>query len=111
MRSLDLLACHLIGDFCLQDHERSQQKLHNPRVRAEHVSWYCLPFLVAGIVSRANSGRLAAFLILLWISHYTIDSKRWLPNDKWPPGTIISDQALHMVQLAILNRVVGRSRV
>lgn len=107
MRSIVLIAAHLVGDFILQTDEMATQKLHNPRVRAEHVSWYCLPFLVAGIASRANPVRLAAFLPLLWITHYVTDSKRWLPNDEWPPGTIINDQALHMVQLAVLNRIVS----
>lgn len=86
------------------------QKLRNPSVRAEHVSWYVLPFLVAGIASRANYGRLAVFMGLLWITHFVIDSRRWLPDEDWGLGEILNDQALHAVQLAILNRVVGRSR-
>lgn len=110
MRSLDLLACHLIGDFCLISHERTQKKLTDPYVRADHVTRYCLPFLVAGVASRVNPVRLAAFLALVWITHFVTDSKRWLPNEDWPPGTIINDQALHIVQLTVLNRVAGRSK-
>lgn len=110
MRSIDLIAAHLVGDFVLQDHEMAMNKLADARVRARHVTRYCLPFAVAGLVSRVDVKRLAAFLVLVWITHFITDSKRWLPNEEWGPGTVINDQALHALQLAVLNRVAGRSR-
>lgn len=109
MRSLDLVACHLVGDFILQDNDMAMNKLTDAHVRARHVTWYCVPFALAGALSRANPKRLVAFIILVWITHFITDSKRWLPNEEWAPGTVINDQALHAVQLALLNRVVGRS--
>jgi hypothetical protein len=109
MRSLDLIAAHLVGDYILQDDEMARRKLTDARARAHHVTRYCLPFLVAGVVSRVNPGRLAVFLALVWVTHFVTDSKRWLPNEDWAPGTIINDQALHIAQLTILNRIVGRS--
>ena len=111
MRSLDLLACHLVGDYILQTNEMAKNKLTDARVRAHHVTRYCLPFLAAGVASRVNPVRLTVFLALVWITHFITDSKRWIPNDDWPPGTIINDQALHIAQLTVLNRVVGRSRL
>lgn len=110
MRSLDLLACHLIGDYILQTDDMAKKKLTDARVRAHHVTRYCLPFLAAGILTRVNPARLGVFLALVWITHYVTDSKRWIPNEDWPPGTIINDQALHITQLAALNRLAGRSK-
>lgn len=110
MRGLDLLAAHLVGDYILQSDHMAVNKLTDARVRAEHVTAYHVPFLVAGIATGVNTKRLAAFLALSWAAHFVTDSRRWLPNDEWPPGTILNDQALHAVQLTILNRVVGRSR-
>lgn len=110
MRSLDLLACHLVGDYVLQTNEQAMQKLTNPRVRAVHVTTYHIPFAVAGVAAGANTRRLAAFLALSWAAHFVTDSKRWLPNEEWPPGAILNDQALHAIQLTVLNRVLGRSR-
>ena len=110
MRSLDLVACHLIGDYILQTDEMAMNKLTDARVRARHVAWYSVPFAVAGVLSGTSWRRLAAFLVLNAAAHYVTDSKRWLPNDDWPPGTILNDQALHAAQLAVLNRAVGRSR-
>jgi hypothetical protein len=110
MRSLDLLAAHLIGDYILQGNAMAKNKLTDARVRAHHVTRYCIPFLVAGVVSRVNPGRLAAFLALTWITHFITDSKRWIPNEDWKPGEILNDQALHLAQLTILNRIVGRSK-
>lgn len=111
MRSIDLIACHLVGDYVLQTDRMAREKLTNPRVRAAHVSRYHLPFLVVGISTGTNPRRLAAFLLASWIAHFVTDSRRWLPNEDWPPGSILNDQALHAVQLAVLNRVVGRSRI
>lgn len=109
MRSIDLIACHLIGDYVLQSDDMAKRKLTDARIRASHVAWYHLPFLVAGVAARTNPARLAAFLILSGAAHFITDSKRWLPNDEWPPGTIINDQAIHLTTLAVLNRVLGRS--
>lgn len=110
MRSLDLLAAHFIGDFVIQTNEQATQKLTSPRVRAVHVTTYHVPFLVAGLATRTHYGRLAAFLALSWVAHFATDSLRWLPNEEWPPGTILNDQAIHIATLAALNRVLGRSR-
>lgn len=106
MNSLDLVACHLVGDYILQTDEMATQKLQDSAVRAAHVTWYSFPFLLVGLATHTNPVRLATFLVLLWITHFITDSKRWLPNDKWKPGTIINDQALHAVQLALLSRIV-----
>jgi hypothetical protein len=103
---MTLLAAHLVGDFILQSNDTAKRKLDEPRVRAMHVTRYCLPFLVAGILGRERASRLLTFLILLWISHFIIDSKRWIPNEEWTAGTYINDQALHAVQLALLRRIV-----
>lgn len=109
MRDMDLVACHLIGDYVLQTNEMAANKLTDARVRAHHVARYSVPFAVAGALSGASWGRLAAFLALNAAAHYAADSKRWLPNDEWPPGTILNDQAVHAVTLALLSRLLEDS--
>lgn len=109
VRSLDLLACHLVGDFVLQTPEQAAEKLQNPSVRAAHVTTYHLPFLMAGVLTRANLARLVAFLILSWAAHFATDSRRWIPGES-PWLSIVNDQALHAVQLTVLNRLLGRTR-
>lgn len=108
MRSIDLIAAHLIGDFCLQTDEMATKKLTDPAIRAAHVFRYHVPFLIAGIATRQSLVPLAAFLVLSGAAHFITDSKRWIPNEDWPPGVILNDQALHAVQLAILGRLLDR---
>ncbi len=104
--SLDLLAAHMIGDYILQTDEMAKKKLEDSTVRAHHVTRYCLPFVAVGLTSKASLVRVAAFVAFVWITHFVTDSKRWLPNEDWAPGTIINDQALHLAQLAILGRIL-----
>lgn len=111
MRSLDLLAAHLCGDYVLQTDEQATQKLHSASVRAAHVTTYHAPFLVAGLVTRVNTKRLATFLALSWVTHFVTDSRRWVSGEEWPPKPILVDQAIHIATLTVLNRVVGRSRL
>ena len=111
MRSLDLLAAHLIGDYVLQTNEQAKNKLTDARVRAAHVSTYHVPFLVAGLATGAHTGRLAAFLALSWAAHFATDSRRWASGEKWPPKPILVDQAIHIATLTVLNRVAGRSQL
>ena len=107
MRSIDLVAAHLVGDFAVQTHQLSQAKLTDPIARVEHVTRYCAPFVVVALASRVSLVRVMAFLTLVWITHFLTDSKRWLPNEDWAPGTIINDQALHLATLAVLGRLLG----
>jgi hypothetical protein len=38
--------------------------------------------------------------------HYALDSRRWCSGEKWPPRPIIVDQALHLVTLAMMVRLL-----
>lgn len=111
MRSLDLLAAHLVGDYVLQTNYQATNKLSDPYARAEHVTTYHIPFLIAGVATRTHYGRLAAFLVLSWIAHFATDSRRWASGEEWPPKPILVDQAIHIATLTALNRVLGRSKV
>lgn len=105
--ALDLLAAHLFGDYVFQTDEMARLKLSDPGVRARHVNRYVLCFVPAILASRAGFRRSAAFLVSLWLAHFATDSRRWLPNEDWPPGTVLNDQALHALQLAVLGRLLG----
>ena len=108
--SLDLLAAHLFGDYVFQTDEMARLKLQDPEIRARHVTRYVLCFVPAILASRTGFWRSGAFIVSLWLAHYLTDSKRWLPNDDWPPGTIINDQALHALQLAVIGRLLRRKQ-
>lgn len=105
--SMDLLAAHLFGDYVFQTDEMARLKLSDPLVRARHVTRYAACFLPTTLLAPVSVRRKVAFLALLWLSHYVTDSRRWLPNEDWVPGTIINDQALHALQLAVLRRLLA----
>lgn len=65
-----------------------------------------VPFLIAAVATRQSLVPLAAFLILSGAAHFVTDSKRWIPNDDWPPGAILNDQAIHIATLAVLGRLL-----
>lgn len=109
-RGLDLIAAHLVGDYVLQSDEMAKKKLDNPLVRAYHVSRYTAALAPAALASGAPWRRQLLFLGLAWMAHYVTDSKRWLPDEAWAPGAILNDQALHAVQLAILERLLRGAR-
>lgn len=93
--TLQLLAAHAAGDFPLQTDWMAQNKFESPLARAVHVTTYTAAFVPVR--------RSPLFLVLLWISHYAIDSRRW--NDAVP---IWYDQALHIIALALVSEVADR---
>lgn len=103
---LDLIAAHMVGDYITQTPHMAANKLNDARVRAKHVSAYTAGFVPAALASRVSWWRKGLFVALVWLTHFITDSKRWIENDEWPPGTILADQALHAVQLAILQRLI-----
>lgn len=107
MRSIDLVAAHLVGDYVLQTNEQAVRKFEDSGVRAAHVTSYAACFLPVLLVSRAPVGSKLLFLVLLWLAHYATDSRRWASGEEWPPKPILVDQAIHAVQLAVLGRLLG----
>ena len=73
--------------------------------RPSRFAGYLRPLLF-GELRGSGLGRKAAFLSLVWDTHFVTDSKRWLPNEDWIPGTIINDQALHLATLALLGMML-----
>lgn len=108
MSSLLLLAGHMLGDYILQTDHMAAFKLKSARVRALHVSVYCLGFLLlVPLAGLTDPGRLALFLVLLWATHFATDCRRWASADKWPPKPILVDQSIHIVTLALLGWAFG----
>ncbi len=104
--SLDLLAAHMVGDYVTQTPHMAMNKLTDAKVRAKHVTAYTAGFVPPALASKASPSRKALFLAAVWATHFVTDSKRWIENEDWPPGTILADQALHAVQLAVLHRLI-----
>lgn len=106
MLVLELLAAHMVGDYILQSDDMAKRKLSDWRVRAVHVLAYTLPFIfVVGWKAATYEGALL-FLLANGVVHFIIDSRRWASGEAWPPKPILVDQTLHLVQLAVLGRLL-----
>jgi hypothetical protein len=106
MTSMELLACHMVGDYITQTGNMAANKLTDSKVRARHVCAYAAGFVPFVFASRVPLWRKVIFLTLLWTTHFVTDSRRWASGEEWPPKPILVDQALHSVQLALLGRLV-----
>ncbi|QCC57384.1 DUF3307 domain-containing protein [Natrinema thermotolerans] len=105
--ALAFLAAHAAGDFPLQTDWMATEKFDSRLARAVHVTVYTAAFLPA--VRRAGwpRRRAAAFLALLWTSHFVVDSQRWYENrDGFPTRALWFDQALHLIALAVALEIV-----
>ncbi|WP_226043458.1 DUF3307 domain-containing protein [Natrinema sp. DC36] len=99
--ALAFLAAHAAGDFPLQSDWMAAEKFDSRLARAAHVTVYTAAFLPPVIGAGWSRRRTAAFLAILWASHFVVDSRRW--NDAVP---IWYDQALHLIALAVALEVV-----
>lgn len=101
--ALDIIALHLLGDFVLQTEEMAQNKLRSARVRALHVLCYALPFALWGMWLYGWLGLW--FAVGVAVTHFVIDSHRFAVNHPWPAKSIVIDQTLHLLTLAMLARM------
>ncbi len=109
---LAMLAAHAVGDFLLQTEYMVEHKLEDPGVRARHVTVYTAAFVPVAFLFRADARRAALFLALVWITHFVTDSRRWAAGDEWPVLPVVVDQAIHLVTLVLLGRLlVGGGRL
>lgn len=97
----------MVGDFILQTHKVSCDKLRDWRVRFWHVTLYCLPFtILAGayiLADRLTEFDAFFFLTLVWVTHFITDSRRWASDKEWKPKPILVDQAIHVITLGVLQ--------
>lgn len=101
--ALDILALHLLGDYILQTEWMAQNKLKSVYARLVHVNVYAFPFLIWGAYFYGLQG--VFFYVGVWITHFEIDSFRFYADHPWPPKSILIDQSLHIITLAILARM------
>ena len=101
--ALDLLALHMLGDYVLQNEWMAQNKLSDPLARLLHVLVYSIPFLLWGNWYYDMDGLL--FGLALGAVHFAVDSHRFAANHPWPPKSILIDQSLHIISLAVLVRL------
>lgn len=106
MIGLDLIAGHLLGDFIFQTDHQAKYKLKDWKVRAIHVCTYTIAITPFAIPYAASLLHLLIFLGLLWVIHFITDSRRWASGDGWPALPIVVDQSLHIIQLALLSKVL-----
>lgn len=101
--TLDLLALHMLGDYILQTEWMAQNKLKNIPARLIHVNTYAFPFFLWGVYFYGLQG--VYFFVGVWITHFAIDSYRFAASHPWPPKSMLIDQSLHIISLAMLARV------
>jgi hypothetical protein len=106
MKSLDLIASHLVGDYVLQTNEEAVKKFTERDKLTSHVLKYTLAFVPCVLGSKVGRKRKVSFLALLALSHYLTDRKRWASGSEWPPKPILVDQTIHAVTLSILGRLL-----
>lgn len=106
MIALQILAAHMLGDFVLQTDHQAMNKFTSWRARAAHVTTYCVPFLIIALLHGATPLRMAAFMALLWSSHFVIDMRRWKGPDAPLWLQIAADQTFHVVTLAFIVAVL-----
>lgn len=103
MMALDLLALHMLGDFILQSEWMAQNKLRDSVVRLVHVLCYSVPFAVWGWGYYGWPG--VWFGLAVAMTHFAVDSHRFFADHPWPPKSILIDQSLHILSLAVLARL------
>lgn len=101
--ALDLLALHMLGDYILQNEWMAASKLTKVSVRLIHVNVYAFPFLIWAAYFYGLQG--VWFYLCVWVTHFAIDSHRFAANHPWPPKSILIDQSLHIISLAVLARL------
>ena len=104
---LDLLACHMLGDYALQTPWMALNKASDRPALAAHVGLYtAIHALCVAFYRDVSVSRRLLFLALLAAGHAVTDCRRWRINEGWSPGTILFDQAMHAVQSALLVRLL-----
>ncbi len=102
----------MVGDFVLQTNEEAQGKFDDAALRMKHVQKYgnaFVPFLLWRWYKGDTTFARAFFgLWALNLAHYITDSRRWASGEEWPPKPILVDQAIHLVQLALLQEFLER---
>lgn len=107
--SLDLLACHMVGDYITQTSHMAAHKLTDAKIRAKHVTVYTAGFLLPVLPLSVSRRKKAAFLAAVWITHFITDSRRWASGEEWPPKPILVDQSIHLATLAVLRRLLVKN--
>ena len=100
---LDVLALHMLGDYILQNEWMAQHKLSDFRVRFVHVAVYGASFMLWRWYFFGELG--GRFSLAVMATHFVIDSYRFAENHPYPPKSILIDQSLHIITLAILVRL------
>ena len=106
MYGLDLIAAHMVGDYILQTNHMAINKLQCWKTRAIHVTTYAIPFFGLMLLYEASLIQKVAFVVLLWLTHFVTDSRRWASAEGWAPKPILVDQTIHLATLAVLARLL-----
>lgn len=106
MNSLDIIACHMVGDYILQTDEEGRFKRTNPKLRRKHVAKYVLAFFPLLILNKVPPRKIILFTLLNFLAHYAADSYKYPPNPLGFPRSIMIDQSIHALTLALLKRIL-----
>ncbi len=104
--SFSVLVAHTLADFPLQTDQMANEKFRDVRTRLLHscvhlilTALFLLPLVsVVSVLSTA---------VLIFISHYTIDTQRWAePKSGFENYPIFVDQAYHLFSIYIVSLIV-----
>lgn len=96
----------MLGDYILQNEWMAQNKLTRVSARLIHVNVYSFPFLIWAAYFYGLQG--VWFYLCVWFTHFAVDSHRFAANHPWPPKSLLIDQSLHIITLAVLARLFLR---
>lgn len=82
MKSIDLLAAHLVGDYILQTNDEAMNKINDKRKLFKHVTKYTLAFAPATLLSKGSIRQKTLFLLATFIIHAAIDHRRWASGEE-----------------------------
>lgn len=106
--SLWVLTAHLLADFPLQPDRMSTQKVERPIVRLAHVAIHVIVTFPVAIALYGASNPAFVFLLWIGVSHFVIDSRRWVePKEHFPTYHWVVDQVLHLCALSLAFPIAG----
>ncbi len=108
-----LIACHLIGDFLLQNHWM-QRKSQSSWVCTIHVFAYSAPFSTLSLLPHHWIPHWAYLAILIqhWLQDRFALHLKWMKlygqstPEQWPLGPLFVDQAMHIAFLGLIGYII-----
>lgn len=103
MIALQILALHMMGDFVIQNDWMAKRKFTSRLVLTLHVLTYTALFAASAFLQHWPWW----VPVLVFVTHWITDSRRWASDKYWSCKPIMVDQTIHIVTLAIIFSWAG----